>query len=161
MSMSTASASSSIEVPFSWASTSMDRTASAISWRPPYPMATLTTIPVMCAVAASASFRAVCIPDGSRSGVPTWWTRQRPSAARPRTTSSMMPRSGTSSSFGRSKLSVDSSQRVTTSTSVSLHQPRNSSILSAPARWPWTVLEPAAFAQRRLPSMMTPMCLGT
>ncbi|MGX1091522.1 hypothetical protein RKD47_002203 [Streptomyces albogriseolus] len=50
---------------------------------------------------------------------------------------------------------------MTTSTSVSEHQPRNSSIFSAPARWPCTVLEPEAFAQRRLPSMMTPMCFGT
>src|SRR5690606_26605551 len=70
-------------------------------------MATLTTIPWTCGVLCWASLRAVCIPAGSKSAVPTWGTRQRPSAARLRTTRSLMPNRGSSSSSGRSKLPVD------------------------------------------------------
>ncbi len=66
-----------------------------------------------------------------------------------------------SSDSGRSKLSVESIHSVTTSTSVSLHQPRSSLILSAPAWCPCAAVPPDAFAQRRFPSRMTPMCLGT
>ncbi len=50
------------------------------------------------------------------------------------TTSSMIRSSGASSTAGRARLSVDSSQRVTSSTPASSHQPSRSTILSAP-RW--------------------------
>ena len=50
------SASSSIEVPRVACSCSSERTASAISRRPPYPIATLTSRPGLPAVAAAASF---------------------------------------------------------------------------------------------------------
>ena len=33
-------------------------------------------------------------------------------------------------------------------------------MFAAPARWPWAVSRPTALAQRRLPSSMTPTCLG-
>ena len=69
--------------------------------------------------------------------------------------------SGTSSLAGRARLSVDSSQRVTTSTPVSRHQSSSSKILSAPLRWPLlTSLNPADLAHRRLPSHITPTCRG-
>ena len=58
------------------------------------------------------------------------------SAARSSTSSSMIRSSGCSSASGRDRLSVDSSQSVTTSTPASAHQRSRSSILSAPAWWP-------------------------
>ena len=69
--------------------------------------------------------------------------------------------SGTSSLAGRVRLSVDSSQRVTTSTPVSRHQSSSSKILSAPLRWPLlTSRNPADLAHRRFPSHITPTWRG-
>ncbi len=34
-------------------------------------------------------------------------------------------------------------------------------MLAAPAAWPWAALAPTDLAQRRLPSSITPMCLGS
>ena len=57
----------------------------------------------------------------------------------------------------RLKLSVESNHKVTTRTSASSHQPRNSIILLAPALCPFGSARLGfAFAQRRLPSRMTP-----
>ena len=55
---------------------------------------------------------------------------------------------------------MESSHRVTTSTPTSSDQPSSGSMLAAPARWPWAVSAPTAFAHLRLPSSITPMCLG-
>ena len=64
-------------------------------------------------------------------------------------------------SGGRVRLSVDSSQRVTTSTPASRHHSSSSKILSAPFWWPLaTSSRPADLAHRRLPSHITPTCRG-
>ncbi len=54
----------------------------------------------------------------------------------------MISSSWSSSALARVRLSVDSSQTVTTSTPTSSHQPRNSTTLSAPARCPSFVVVP-------------------
>jgi len=72
----------------------------------------------------------------------------------------MMSSNGPSSRSGRLRLSVDSSHSVTTSVPTSSHQPSSGSMFAAPASWPSAVSRPTARAQRRLPSSITPMCLG-
>jgi hypothetical protein len=157
------SASSSIVVPAFACSCSRDRTASAISCRPPYPTAMLTASPRRSTVRSAAALSTCAVSGGSRSSEPTSVIRQPSRAVASSVTSSSMIRSsGCSSDSGRDRLSVDSSHRVTTSTPASALQRSTSSILSAPAWWPkLTSPAPAARAQRRLPSHMTPTCLGT
>jgi hypothetical protein len=67
-----------------------------------------------------------------------------------------------SSSSLREKLSVDSTQRVTTGMPISSHHSTKSRSLSAPARYPATSGWPGALvrAQRRLPSASTATCRG-
>ena len=56
---------------------------------------------------------------------------------------------------------MDSSQRVTTSTPASLHQPSRSAIFAAPDPVPVVDVEkPASRAHRRLPSRISPTCRG-
>src|ERR1700722_9602269 len=147
-STSRTSASCSIVVPLLACSTSSDLTA------------TLTSRPGLLAVASPASFSTRAVWSGSRSSAPTAF-RCQPSSTRPVTVSSMIVRSGPSSSCGRLRLSVDSSHSVTTSTPACLHHASSSKILSAPFLWPLlTSVCPADLAQRRLPSVITPTCRG-
>ena len=99
--------------------------------------------------------------SGNKSKAPTALIFQRPVAANSSTVLPIIPKSAVNSSSVRLKLSVESSQRVTTFTSASSHQPKNSTILFAPARWPWAGVDPPrlselALAKRRLPSRITP-----
>src|SRR5579875_3148053 len=146
------SASSSIVVPRVACSCSSDRTASAISLRPPYPTATFTSRPPRLAVTSAASFSTWTVSAGSRSSAPTGFTCQ-PSATSSRTVSSMIRSRDCSSPAGRARLSVDSSHRVTTSTPSRRHHWSSSKILSAPF-WcpPLTSVRPDWRAHLRLPS---------
>ena len=122
-----------------------------------------TASPRRSTVRSAAALSTCAVSGGSRSSEPTSLIRQPArSAARSSTSSSMIRSSGCSSDSGRDRLSVDSSQSVTTSTPASALQRSTSSILSAPAWWPkLTSPAPAARAQRRLPSHMTPTWRGT
>ena len=136
-SASSTSASSSIAVPRVACCWSSDRTASAISRRP---LVAHGHVDEQARVVRGRLGRVlehldrvpreqvVARPPGSRA------TAQPPGPAPcPRATFS----SGTSSAAGRVRLSVDRSQRVTTSTPVSRHQSSSSKILFAPLAWPW------------------------
>src|SRR5665647_3404862 len=154
------SASSSRDVPLSACSRRIDRTASAISRRPPYPTATFTCMPSTPDVRASAARRASAAASGSRSRAPTICRCHCPLAARSPTASVMMPSCSATSSGERDRLSVESIQSVTTSTPTSSDHRSSSAILSAPARWPVDASAPTVRAHRRLPSRITPMCRG-
>ena len=94
----------------------------------------LTTMPSMPAVCTSAAFIAAAVSGGSRSSAPTGWIRQRRAAASSPTIDSITSSSGPISSAPlRWKLSVDSTQRVTTGMASSSHHSTNSLSLSAPA----------------------------
>jgi hypothetical protein len=161
-STSSTSASSSMVVPDSACCNSSLRTASAISCRPPYPIATLSSSPGRPCVRAAAAESLSAMSPGNSSRAPTTRSRQRADASdSSSTTSVMIFRSGSSSSAGRSRLSVDRSHSVTTSTPASSHHSRRSAILAAPARWPsLTSTNPASRAHRRLPSSITATCRG-
>ena len=112
---------------------SSERTASAISRRPPYPTAMLTSIPSTSRVVvgrllelAARSRRAA--GRGRRPGGAASAAGPASSA----TASSMIPSSGASSLGGRLRLSVESSHRVTTSTPSSSHHSSSGSMLAAP-----------------------------
>ena len=146
--------------PAAAASRIIARTASVISWRPPYPTAILTFIPSVPAVASMERERSAATPSGSSERSPTIASRHAPCFARASTASQMIRSSSPSSSASRERLSVDSSHRVTMLTPASFAHPRNSLIFPAPARCPCEAGAPRDFAHRRFPSRMTPMCAG-
>ena len=76
-STSITSASSSSVMPLPACSWSNERTASAISRRPPYPTATLTSRPGASRVASSASLSLRAVEAGRRSSAPTGCNRHR------------------------------------------------------------------------------------
>ncbi len=61
----------------------------------------------------------------------------------------------------RLKFSVENAYTVSIFMSVSRHQSRTSSRVSRPKRWPVSGASPRVVANRRLPSIMIAMCLGT
>ena len=122
-------------------------------------MATLTSTPSLRIGLSELSFSSN--HGGSKSRAPTALIFQRPVAANSSTVFPIIFSSSSISSCERLKLSVDSNHKVTTLTCASSHHPKKSMILLAPALWPWgSLFVGLDFAQRRLPSRMTPTWCG-
>ena len=156
------SASCSIDVPCAACACSSERTASAISRRPPYPIATLTCRPGD--VARRVLDELEPVRRGLRQQVEGADRVHPPATGRGEALDGVLddldqraelllrPGRGCPARASRASRPRRRPPRTSRGTRGSCPRPR---------WWPWLGPAPIARAQRRLPSMRTPMCRGT